>query len=123
MTRLSGARILIVEDDWLIASQLSDVLTDEGAKIVGPFANMIDALQNLSDLTAIDGAILDVGLGEVTSYPLAEALKTTQIPYMFLTGLPQDQLPKEFARARHLQKPFRSGELVRLLLDMGVCDT
>ena len=117
---LLGCRILIVEDDFIIAQDIAAVLEEAGVKVVGPFDTMIDALANLTDLNAIDGAILDIGLGSQQSYPLAEALQTTGIPFLFLTGVEKDHLPERFARTPHVGKPFSGERLVRSLMDSGM---
>ncbi|MBA2934173.1 response regulator [Sphingomonas sp. CGMCC 1.13654] len=117
---LLGCRILIVEDNFLLAETVADVLENAGARIVGPFLDMVEALERLTELTAIDGAILDIGLGDQESYPLAEALQTTNIPFMFLTGLEREDLPKQFARTPHMLKPFSEERLIRSLIEIGV---
>jgi CheY-like chemotaxis protein len=117
---LLGSRILIVEDNMLLAETVADVLESAGARIVGPFMTMVEALERLSELTAIDGAILDIGLGDEESYPLAEALQTTGIPFMFLTGVERSDMPGAFARTPHMLKPFSDVRLVRKLVEIGV---
>jgi CheY-like chemotaxis protein len=117
---LTGCRILLVEDDFFIAEDVAAVIHDAGGTTVGPFATMIDALDRLSGREAIDGAILDVGLDGEFSYPLAEALRTTRIPFLFLTGRQKSELPAAFASAFHMQKPFDPKTLVRALVDCGV---
>lgn len=117
---LSGCRILLVEDDFLIGENIAAIVHAAGGETVGPFATMIEALGCLSDLAAIDGAVLDVGLEGEFSYPLAEALRTTHIPFLFLTGRSRQELPSDFASAAHLQKPFNASSLVQALLECGV---
>lgn len=120
---LSGCRLLIVEDNFILAASVAQVLEDAGAIVVGPFATMIDALEYLTDLTPIDGAILDIGLEEQESYPLADALQTTRIPFMFLTGVEKRHLPERFANSPHLGKPFSNDKLVQMLVKIGVTHT
>jgi CheY-like chemotaxis protein len=117
---LLGCRILIVEDNFLLAETLADVLEGAGARIVGPFVTMIEALERLTELTAIDGAVLDIGLDGQESYPLAEALQTTGIPFMFLTGIERHNLPRRFERTPHMLKPFSDEKLIRRLVEIGV---
>lgn len=113
---LSGCRILIVEDDFIMARTVAEIVRRAGASIAGPFRTVVHALEHLSEMTAIDGAILDIGLGDEQSYPLAEALQTTGIPFIFLTGMQKSELPQGFGRARHILKPFADGEIVDSLL-------
>jgi CheY-like chemotaxis protein len=117
---LLGSRILIVEDNFLLAETVADVLESAGARIVGPFVSMVEALERLTELTAIDGAVLDIGLDGQESYPLAEALQTTGIPFLFLTGVERHDLPKQFARTPHILKPFSEEKLIRRLVEIGV---
>jgi CheY-like chemotaxis protein len=117
---LLGCRLLIVEDNFFVAQTIIDAVQDAGAQVIGPFSRMVDALEHLTGLTAIDGAILDVGLEEEESYPLAEALRTTQIPFMFLTGVAKHHLPSQFARTPHMAKPFSGRALVGMLVEIGV---
>lgn len=117
---LADCRLLIVEDNFLVAEAIKEAVEAAGARVVGPYPSMIDALEHLGELTAIDGAILDIGLDGVDSYPLAQALQTTRIPFMFLTGVSQGHLPEQFARTPHMEKPFDERELIRMLVDIGV---
>jgi DNA-binding response OmpR family regulator len=115
---LAGNRILIVEDNWIIAEMIAQTLSEAGAEVVGPFPDMVEALGSLSDLRAIDGAILDIGLGESVSYPLAQALNTTRVPFMFLTGVYHGSLPDEFLRTPHMLKPFQPARLIETLVNL-----
>jgi CheY-like chemotaxis protein len=117
---LLGCRILIVEDNYLLAETVAEVLENAGARIVGPFVTMVEALERLGELTAIDGAVLDIGLNGQESYPLAEALQTTGIPFLFLTGLERRNLPRQFERTPHMLKPFSEDKLIRRLVEIGV---
>jgi len=114
---LLGCRLLIVEDNYFVAQTIIDAVQDAGGQVIGPFTTMIEALTHL---TAIDGAILDIGLDREESYPLADALRTTQIPFMFLTGVAKSQLPEQFARTPHMSKPFSGRALVEMLVQIGV---
>jgi len=115
---LAGRRILVVEDDGLLAYALVNLLESVGALCVGPFATMIEALEGMTRFDAVDAAILDVGLGEQTSYPLAEALQTTGIPFLFLTGTDRFSLPPQFERTGHLLKPHTDEQLVQELMKL-----
>lgn len=117
---LLGCRILIVEDNFLLAETVAEVLEGAGARIVGPFVSMVEALERLTELTAVDGAVLDIGLNGQDSYPLADALQTTGIPFMFLTGVERHDLPEQFARTPHMLKPFSEDKLIQRLVEIGV---
>ncbi|WP_454886762.1 response regulator [Sphingomonas oryzagri] len=117
---LAGCRILVVDDEPLLAEHVADVLERAGARVVGPYSSIVEALDNLDQLTALDGAVLDIGLGAETSFPLAEALQTTRLPFVFVTGQERHTLPPAFSRAAHLLKPFQEKELIATLIRIGV---
>jgi CheY-like chemotaxis protein len=117
---LAGCRVLIVEDDGLLAYRIVQFLEEIGVTAVGPFATMIAALSGITEIDAIDGAILDIGLGGETSYPLAEALQTTGIPFLFLTGTDRINLPPRFSRTAHLRKPHSDVELMGELIKLDM---
>ncbi len=117
---LAGCRLLIVEDNFFVAQAVSDAVEGAGGEVLGPFATVVDALENLTDMTAIDGAILDIGLTEEDSYPLAAALQTTHIPFMFLTAVEKSRLPERFASSPHMAKPFTDAGLVDMLIGIGI---
>lgn len=117
---LAGCRILVVDDEPLLADHIADVLERAGARVVGPYSSIVEALDNLDQLTALDGAVLDIGLSGETSFPLAEALQTTRLPFVFVTGQEKRTLPPAFSRAAHLLKPFQEEELIATLIRIGV---
>jgi CheY-like chemotaxis protein len=117
---LSGCRILVVEDEWVIAADVALALEEAGATIVGPYSNVIDSLEHLGDLDAIDGAVIDVGLQGETSFPLADAFRTTAMPFVFLTGVDRHKLPERFAGVPHMLKPFDRDRIAGMLLEAGV---
>lgn len=104
------ARVLVVEDESLVAMMVEDCLIELGYEVAAVAANVDAALAALQG-GDIDCAMLDVNLGGTPSFPIAEALEARGIPYMFVTGYDGTAIPPNF-RARHgLQKPFRMREL------------
>lgn len=98
--RFEGARVMIVEDDLLIARELTLRLEDEGAEIVGPVVSVTGALK-LLESAAVDGAILDVTLHRQSVAPVAEWLLSRQVPFLFHTG---QGLPPEL-KSKHPDLP------------------
>lgn len=98
-------RILILDDEPLIAMMLQEWLTDLGCEPVGP-AHTVDAALALLDDGRIDGAILDVTLGAANSYPVADALLQRAIPFIFATGHDADSMDQRFRHITMLAKPF-----------------
>jgi CheY-like chemotaxis protein len=113
----AGLKVLVVEDEMLIAMLLEDMLTDLGCEIVGPVSNVEDALARLEQ-GGIDAAILDVNLGRGQSYPVAEVLRARGLPFAFATGYGEAGVDARFKDAPALQKPFRQDALERALASM-----
>ncbi|WP_423605246.1 response regulator [Sphingomonas sp. MS122] len=85
MSGSAGKRILIVDDEPLIAMMLEDILGDLGYAVVGPALEVGEA-EALAREAAIDAAILDVNLGNRTSHSVAELLRERQIPFVVASG-------------------------------------
>lgn len=111
---MTGKRILIVEDEMIVAMLIEDILSDAGATIVGPAARVARALDLLSEGT-VDAALLDVNLaGEMTT-PVAEELRRRGIPFAFATGYGAAGVPAGFSGQPLLQKPFQEHDLNRVM--------
>src|ERR1700709_523125 len=78
-------RILIIEDEVLVAMYLEELLTEMGHQVAGPAARINDALE-LAREAAFDFAVLDVNLAGVPSFPVADVLRQRGIPFVFVTG-------------------------------------
>jgi DNA-binding response OmpR family regulator len=111
---LQGIRIALVEDEFMIAEELAEILRDEGAEVLGPFSNLPKALE-MAGLERIDVALLDVNLGGSPIYPVAQTLADRGIPFLFMTGYSPDVLPEEHRSHPIIRKPFQSAELLRVL--------
>ncbi|MBD9650303.1 response regulator [Ensifer sp. ENS09] len=81
---LENKRILILEDDPLLALDLEDFFTELGAKVIGPVSSVEQALQAVS--SGIDGAVLDLNLRGVYSYPVIEILVKAGTPLVVCSG-------------------------------------
>ncbi|WP_281968979.1 response regulator [Roseovarius nanhaiticus] len=113
-------RILVLDDEALIALDLAGVLEDEGFAVCGPYNSVDDALDAI-DAHAPDGAILDVNLGRQTSSaPVADRLSQSEIPFAFLTGYEQidEKLEERFRDRPRLGKPFDRTKIVAVVNDM-----
>ena len=113
-------RILVVEDEPIVAIALQDMLADLGYEVVGPALRLAGALA-LARTEAIDAAILDVNMGDGDSYGVAAELRARGIPYLFATGYGRDGLAAGHEATAVLQKPYRESQvdaaLRRLLPD------
>lgn len=111
---LEGRRILVVEDEYLAALDMADMVERQGGTVVGPVGRLDPAIL-LALAERLDGAVLDVRLGRETSLPLAELLSDRGVPLIFATGYDSSQLPNRFAGTPRLAKPLADGALERAL--------
>jgi DNA-binding response OmpR family regulator len=109
---LSGHRVLVVEDDYFLASELEQELAAAGAAVLGPVPSVKAALDLLEHETP-DAAVLDVNLGGEMVFPVADALAAGGVPFFFVTGYDRAVLPERHAAARWLSKPVETSATVR----------
>jgi DNA-binding response OmpR family regulator len=122
MSRVSCAkRILIVDDEWLIAAALTGLIRAIGHEVVGPALNVERALRLISEEEP-HAATLDIALGAETSFPIAEALRSLEIPFLFLTGHTRSDLPAKFRNCLLLRKPVSDDVLCAAIEGMLVED-
>jgi DNA-binding response OmpR family regulator len=108
-------RILVVEDDFLLADMLTGLLEDHGVVVVGPVAGLEDAM-NLATVERLDGAILDVRLGRGSNtFPVAETLAQRAVPFIFMTAYDDSILPAALAGRPLLRKPLDQAALPDIL--------
>jgi DNA-binding NtrC family response regulator len=112
---LAGRRILLVEDEYLIAEIMEEWLCRAGAEVIGPVPSVTQALESIGDdLGRVDGAVLDVNLGNgETSYPIADKLTECGVPYLFATGDVQIINDPAHRERPHLEKPLAKLQLLR----------
>lgn len=112
--RKLGRRVLVVDDEPFIATEISAVLSKAGLDVVGPAGNVRQALALIAD-TGCDAAILDVNLGSETSAKIARQLSALHIPFITISGYDRNQLPPEFGSGPLLRKPLDAARLVESL--------
>jgi CheY-like chemotaxis protein len=110
-----GLRVLLVEDENLVALLLEDMLADLGHSVVGPVARLKKALE-IAQREAIDLAVLDVNINGEESYPIADVLAARGIPFVFSTGY--GKLPPQYRDRPTLHKPFQQHDLQRLFAEV-----
>ncbi|HSN69933.1 MAG TPA: response regulator [Steroidobacteraceae bacterium] len=113
MTRPSPSvlRLLLLDDEALVAIYLEDLLTDLGCEVAHVAGTVASALEFLDGGEPIDAAILDVNLGRDTAYPVAAVLTDRRIPFAFATGYGSRGLREGFAGVPVVDKPFAPGAL------------
>lgn len=103
---LKGRRILVVEDESLVAMLLETILEDMGCETVGPVSNVADAVSLVEGGELLHGALLDVNVAGVEVFPVAASLEARGLPFVFSTGYGEGGLPDEWKGRITLQKPF-----------------
>jgi DNA-binding response OmpR family regulator len=116
---MTGARVLVVEDESLLAETLCDLIQGAGCEPVGPAATVAAALR-LIDQGSIDVAVLDIRLVSEMSFPVAYALRRRGIPLLFLTSCEQHHLPKDLGDAILVEKPFSAPLLMEIVQRLAV---
>ncbi len=107
-------RVLLVEDEGLVAMMMEDMLMELGYTVLGPVARLDRALEMVRRET-FDGAILDININGGDTYPVAEALAARDVPFAFSTGYGPQSLQARYRDRPTLQKPFQLDDLQKLL--------
>jgi CheY-like chemotaxis protein len=114
---LEGLRILVVEDEFLLAMEVEATLSSFGCAVAGPFAKLAKALDAVHGYT-LDGAVLDINLNGEMVYPLADLLHSRGVPFLFLTGYAASDIPERFRGFHRLQKPLHPYTLRKALMQV-----
>lgn len=113
---LIGCRVLVVEDEYLIAMELKRWLTSEGIEVIGPVPSVEQALDLIDDEDMLDAAVLDLNLGGgETAYPVADRLSALKVPFVFATGDVRVGSDTAYSNQPRLEKPILAPELLRSL--------
>ena len=111
---MSGRQILVVEDDMLIRLTLEDMLAELGCESVST-AGTVEQAMCLIDMHKFDAATLDVNLGDMSGYSVADALAARGVPFVFSTGYGAHFLRDGYQERPILKKPFGFEDLERIL--------
>ncbi|WP_458098268.1 hypothetical protein [Roseomonas sp. WA12] len=115
-------RVLVVEDEWLIASEVADCLEEAGLEVLGPVPTVAGALR-LIEIARADGgiaaAVLDFSLNGSPVTPVADALTAIGVPFFYASGYPAGFLPGFHVAAPLLVKPFARDALLHHVLSLG----
>lgn len=112
---LRGWRILVVEDEYLIADAVQIGLEAGGAVVVGPAPSVRKALRLLDGDAGIHCAVLDMNLGDEQVFPVADVLQARGIPFLFTTGYDASAVPQAWRHIQRLEKPIEIGAITRAL--------
>ena len=111
---LSGHRILVVEDDYYLATDTARALQGVGAEVIGPCPTEAAAREALKN-DAPAAALVDINLGTGPSFTLATLLRERGVPFVFITGYDEGVIPPDFADVERLQKPVELRRVVHFL--------
>lgn len=118
---LTGRRVLIVEDESLVAMLLETILEDMGCTPVGPASTVDEGMDHVTGGEPLDAALLDVNVAGRQVFPVAQALKDRGVPFVFSTGYGEGGLPDEWRGQSTIQKPFTEAAVRDALMKaMGV---
>ena len=109
---LTGKRVLVVEDEPMIAFDITIGLEEAGAEVLGPAGTTVEALE-IAASAEFDAALLDGNLQGKPVYEVAANLARRTIPFLFVTGYGREDLPAEFGHVTVLGKPFSRTDLLR----------
>jgi DNA-binding response OmpR family regulator len=112
--QLSGLRVLVVEDEILVAMLVEDYLTDCGSIVVGPAATVRQAL-SMVGTEQLDAVVMDVNIAGEKVFPVAEELELRKIPFLIVSGYGQSAVPANRPTWRVCAKPFKGEDMLAML--------
>ena len=112
---LDGRRILLVEDEYFIVRDMARAFAAAGAAVIGPAATVAEALRLIAASGPMDGAVLDINLQGEMVFPVADALTTRGVPFLFATGYDRETIPDRFAHCIRCEKPVKPDQVAKAL--------
>jgi DNA-binding LytR/AlgR family response regulator len=116
---LAGRRVLVVEDEYLLAAEVVKDIKALGAEVIGPVATIDDALDLLAETERLDAALLDLNLCGEMAFPIADALMERRVPFVFATGYDRFAIPPRYVDVRRFEKPVDIRAVVGALSGAG----
>lgn len=114
---LLGKRILVLEDDFYLASDEKALLEQAGAEVAGPFGSGC-SVRDIEEAGPIDGAVVDINLGKGPGFDLARALADRGVKFVFVTGYDAAMVPDELSHVPRLEKPIRERDLIAAMTEL-----
>jgi len=116
----SRPNILVVEDNFLVAREVCGIVRDCGFAVAGPVGQVAQGVELLAG-QPVDGAIVDIRLGNALSYPICRELTRRHVPFVFLTAYERSFIPDPFRRVPVLSKPVQPAEIKTVLASLASC--
>jgi DNA-binding response OmpR family regulator len=113
---LRGQHLLIVEDEYFLAQDLTDYFQQLGVKVVGPVGSVSEALELLNS-TQVHGAVLDINLRGERVYPVADVLREKRVPFVFASGYGGETEPAAYADVPRCIKPVDFSVLAKTVAE------
>ncbi len=117
---LQDRRVLVVEDEYMIAVEIVEALLNAGAETLGPVASVSDAERLVVTEDRIDGALLDVNLGNEAVWPVVDMLLARKVPLVIATGYDANAIPLAYAHLPRCEKPISGQDLASALAQVLV---
>ncbi|HUF56904.1 MAG TPA: response regulator [Thermohalobaculum sp.] len=117
----NAPRILIVEDSYMVAMEMKAHVEKCGCSAVGPVATVEDALEAVRQ-SDLDGAILDINLGEERVWPVADLLEHQGVAFILASGYASSEVPPRFRARRVLAKPVDARTVRAALAEIGLAE-
>ena len=118
LATLSGRRILVVEDDYMIAEGIAEMLSEAGAEALGPVPTVADAICLVAAEGRVDAALLDVNLRGERIWPVVDALLAREVPLVLSTGYDENTIPETYAHLPRCGKPATGQAIAHALVRM-----
>lgn len=116
MTSKAGKRVLVVEDDPVVAMVVEDTLRDLGLEVIVDLT-LVDALNEI-ETSEFNAVVIDVGLRGETAHPLMVALQERHVPFVVISGGDLTTLAAEFPQVRMMLKPLDMKSLQQVVQDL-----
>lgn len=112
---LRGCRIMIAEDEYMLADDLTAALGEVGAVVIGPAPSLAAAMRLIEDTPDLHGAVLDINLAGEVVYPAADALIERGVRMVFATGYDASAIPSRYAEVPRCEKPVSMRKLAQAI--------
>lgn len=112
---LAGKRVLVIEDEYLIADDVAAELRLAGAEVIGPAGSMPHGIRLMAQAAPVDMAVLDINLRETLAYPLLDQLIEAGVRVVITSGYDEDMIPERYRHLPRCDKPTSAVNVVRVL--------